>query len=185
MAGRNAHHQSWQRGWTVHQDIHGTVPLHLFYFGYLLGEGSRRRTRKGKGPMNFAWDRLRRDLQLQEWTHCSPWKVFKKVSRCRLTLYNVRKSHLLYDRFHLMRQSFLLHSKLPPVLCTHLGRSMLGLIVVRLYHFEVGHIPVHLWQSLHRLYIEWEHHTNHCTSSDQLKQNSRKSLTCLSSKHWL
>ena len=67
--------------------------------------------------------------------------------------YNVHKSHLLYDRFHLMRQSLLLRSKLPPVLCTLLGRSMLCLIVVRLYHFEVGHIPVHLWQSLHRLYF--------------------------------
>ena len=89
------------------------------------------------------------------WCHDTDWR-----SSC-----NVRRSQLMYDRFHLMRQSFLLHSKLPPVLCILLDHSILGLFVVRLYHFEVGHIPVHLWQSLQRLYIGWEDHTNHCTSS--------------------
>ena len=166
MAGRDVHHQSWKRGRTVHQDIQGTVPPHLFSSGYVLGEGSRHRTQKGKAPMNFAWDRPRRDLQMKDWIHWSTCFFFSiKWVMIPNWRYNIRKSHLLYDRFHLTRQSLLLHSKLPPVLYILLSHSMLGLIVVRLYHSEVGHIPVHLWQSLHRIYIGWDHHTNHCASS--------------------
>jgi hypothetical protein len=44
---------------------------------------------------------------------------------------------------------------------------MIGLIVLRLYRFEVGHIQVHLWQSLYRLYFEEEDQTNHYISSAQ------------------
>ena len=112
-------------------------------------------------------------------------KFFLKKIKCHEAdwCFNVRKSYLLYDRFHLMRQSLLLRSKLPPDLCTRLDHSMLGLIVVRLNRFEVDHIPVHLWQNLHRLYFGWEHHTNRCFSSVLPIIISRNALTCLSSKH--